>query len=306
MKKFILITGVAGNIGSSLALGLLKKNYKILGIDNFLTGSKKKLPISKNFYFIKGNVNDFSFISKVFKKYNFSIIFHFAAVVGVKRTLGNPLMVLNDIEGIKNLLNLSVQFKIKKFFYSSSSEIYGEPVSLPLHEINSPFNSKLPYSVVKNISENFIKSYNQVFNLNFTIFRFFNTYGPNQSEDFVIPKFINAALKGLDIEIYGDGNQTRTFLYIDDNVDTMIKCLEQNFYVNDVINIGSSKEYKIKDLAKMIIKITNSKSKLVHMPPLKNGDMRRRRPNNLKMKKILDRKLISLNSGLKKYINYIS
>ena len=86
----------------------------------------------------------------------------------------------------------------------------------------------------------------------------------------------------------------------------MIKCLEQNFYVNDVINIGSSKEYKIKDLAKMIIKITNSKSKLVHMPPLKNGDMRRRRPNNLKMKKILDRKLISLNSGLKKYINYIS
>ena len=307
MKNYILITGVAGNIGSYLAFSLLNKKYNVIGIDNFLTGKKEKLPNKsyKNFKFIFGDVNNKNKISSIFRSYKIQFVFHFAAVVGVQRTQQFPLKVMNDINGTKNLLELSVKYKIKRFFYSSSSEIYGEPVKLPLHEENSPLNSRIPYSVVKNISENYVKIFQEEFNLNYTVFRFFNTFGPNQSEDFVIPKFVKLALNNLPIPIYGNGLQTRTFLYIDDNVDTIINCFEKNLYVNDILNIGSNTEYRIINLAKKIIKLTNSTSKLKFLPALPRGDMRRRQPNNNKMKKALRRKFFNLNLALEKYINYI-
>ena len=307
MKNYILITGVAGNIGSYLALSLLNKKYNIIGIDNFLTGKKEKLPNKsyKNFKFIFGDVNNKSKISNIFRSYKIKFIFHFAAVVGVQRTQQFPLKVMNDINGIKNLLDLSVKYKIKRFFYSSSSEIYGEPVKLPLHEESSPLNSRIPYSVVKNVSENYVKIFQEEFNLSYTIFRFFNTFGPNQSEDFVIPKFVKLALKNLPIPIYADGQQTRTFLYIDDNIDTIINCFEKNLYINDIINVGSNTEYRIVNLAKKIIKLTNSSSKFKYLPALPRGDMRRRQPNNNKMKKALRRKFFNLNLALQKYINYL-
>jgi UDP-glucose 4-epimerase len=307
MKDYILITGVAGNIGSSLALSLLKKKYNIIGIDNFLTGKKKKLPNKsyRNFKFVFGDVNNKKKISNIFKSYKIKFIFHFSAVVGVQRTQQFPLKVMNDIVGTKNLLDLSVKYKIKRFFYSSSSEIYGEPVKLPLHEENSPLNSRIPYSVVKNVSENYVKIFKEVFNLNYTIFRFFNTFGPNQSEDFVIPKFVKLALKNLSIPIYGDGRQTRTFLYIDDNIDTIINCFEKNLYINDILNIGSHIQYRIIDLAKKIVQLTNSSSKLKYLPALTKGDMKRRQPDNKKMKKALGKKFMNLDLALQKYINYI-
>ena len=166
-------------------------------------------------------------------------------------------------------------------------------------------NSRLPYSVVKNVSENYVKIFQEEFNLNYTIFRFFNTFGPNQSEDFVIPKFVKLALKNLSIPIYGNGLQTRTFLYIDDNIDTIVNCFEKNLYINDILNIGSNTEYKIIDLAKKIIKLTNSSSKLKYLPALHRGDMRRRQPDNSKMKKALGKNFFNLNLALKKYINYL-
>ena len=131
----------------------------------------------------------------------------------------------------------------------------------------------------------------------FTIFRFFNTYGPNQSEDFVIAKFLKAALKGDDITIYGDGSQTRTFCYVNDNINTCVKILEDNLMMNDVINIGGSKEYKILDVAKLIIAKLNSKSKIIHLPALIDGDMTRM-PDNTKMLNVIDKELISLDQGL--------
>jgi UDP-glucose 4-epimerase len=174
-----------------------------------------------------------------------------------------------------------------------------------LHEENSPLNSRIPYSVVKNVSENYVKIFKEVFNLNYTIFRFFNTFGPNQSEDFVIPKFVKLALKNLSIPIYGDGRQTRTFLYIDDNIDTIINCFEKNLYINDILNIGSHIQYRIIDLAKKIVQLTNSSSKLKYLPALTKGDMKRRQPDNKKMKKALGKKFMNLDLALQKYINYL-
>jgi UDP-glucuronate decarboxylase len=305
MKK-ILITGGAGNIGSSLAASLAANTEnQIVIVDNLLTGDINKLPkIGDNTIFIKADVNDYRDISSIMLSYKFDYVFHYAAVVGVARTLKNPKMVLDDIEGIKNILNLSKNTNVKKVFYSSSSEVYGEPVEIPQFEDTTPLNSRLPYAIVKNLGEAFIRSYQQEFGLNYTIFRFFNTYGPNQSTDFVIAKFIDSAMNNGDISIYGDGSQTRTFCYIDDNLETVGRILSENLLNNEVLNIGSDKEISILDLAEKVITLLNSKSKIVFFPPLTEGDMTRRKPDIEKMMKVLKRDLTDLDSGILQTANY--
>lgn len=301
----ILITGGAGNIGSAIANKLSeRKDHFIVIVDNLVTGSLLKIPKKENVKFIKANANDYNDIVPIFGRYNFDYVFHYAAVVGVKRTLENPMMVLDDIEGIKNILSLSKNSGVKRVFYSSSSEVYGEPFEIPQHEKTTPLNSRLPYAIVKNVGEAFFKSYFQEYGLEYTIFRFFNTYGPNQSEDFVVPRFLKAALKNEPIYIYGDGLQTRSFCYVDDNIETCINAMQDDTCLNDVLNVGSDKEMTILDLAKKVIAVSDSKSEILFLPPLKEGDMTRRCPDTFKMKSVLGKELIPLEEGLIKLINY--
>ncbi len=302
----ILVTGGAGNVGGSLAKSLVTNpdNFVVV-MDDLSTGNSSKLPDAtryKNFKFIKGDVNSLSDISAVILRYGFDYIFHYAAVVGVKRTLDNPAKVLHDIQGIKNVLEVAKNTGVKRVFFSSSSEVYGEPVEFPQNEHTTPLNSKLPYAIVKNVGEAFLKSYKQEYDLDFTIFRFFNTYGPDQSSDFVISKFIDAALAGKDITLYGDGLQTRTFCYIDDNIEATTNALYQNKFVNDVVNIGSDFEMTIKELAEMIIKETGSASKIIHLPPLPEGDMTRRKPDIGKMKQLLSREMTPVTEGIRRIV----
>lgn len=303
MRK-ILITGGAGNVGSALVSRLLEEEDVIITVvDNLTTGSRSKLPLnSEVFHFIKADANDRTEMSEIMLANHFDYVFHYAALVGVQRTQDNPVKVLDDIQGIRNMLTLSKNVGVKRFFFSSSSEVYGEPVVIPQNEDTTPLNSRVPYAVVKNVGESFCRSYQQEFDLDFTIFRFFNTYGPNQTTDFVMAKFIALALKNEDITIYGDGSQTRTFCYVDDNVDACVKALNENKVVNDVINIGGEVIISIKELAEKIIEITNSESIITYLPPLKDGDMSRRQPDNSKMKKLLDRELVTIEEGINKLL----
>lgn len=308
MQKKFLVTGGAGNVGSEIAskIASYPENFVVI-VDNLLTGSTTKIPYSPhdNIKFIKADVNDFNDIASVFFAYRFDYVFHYAAVVGVKRTLENPIKVLHDVEGIKNVLNLCKNTGVKRVFYSSSSEVYGEPVEFPQNEHTTPLNSKLPYAIVKNIGEAYMKSYHREYGLDYTIFRFFNTYGPNQSTDFVIKKFIIAALDNKDITIYGDGKQTRTFCYVSDNIDACYNAYQNSLFVNEVVNIGNDNETSVLDLARLIIKITGSQSKIVHLPALEEGDMTRRLPDISNMKKLLGRDLITLETGIQKIIQSI-
>ncbi len=301
MKRTILVTGGAGFIGSSLAERLARDpdNYVVI-VDNLLTGSLSKVPksVHQNVKFIKADANDLMDLSSIFHAYRFDYVFHYAAVVGVKRTLANPVMVLNDMTGINNVLNLSKNTGVKRVFYTSSSEVYGEPVEFPQNEYTTPLNSRLPYAIVKNVGEAYLRSFKREYDLDFTIFRLFNTYGPKQSSDFVISKFLIAALKDKDITIYGDGSQTRTFCFIEDHLDSKMNAFYNNLLVNDVANIGSDNEMSMLELAKFIIKQTNSRSAIVHLPALAEGDMTRRRPDVTKMKDLLNRDFTSLESGL--------
>lgn len=301
----ILVTGGAGFVGSAIAEKLAQnpENYVVI-VDNFLSGSAVKIPHSPhgNIRFIKCDVNDFSDISSVFYAYTFDYVFHYAAVVGVKRTLSHPVLVLNDLHGIENILKLSKNTGVRRVYYSSSSEVYGEPVEFPQNEHTTPLNSRLPYAIVKNVGEAYLRSYQKEFGLEFTIFRFFNTYGPKQSKEFVISRFLHLALTNQDITIYGDGMQTRTFCFIDDNTDACLAAFYGDRYVNDVINIGGDREVTILELAQTIIKVTGSESKLVHLPALEEGDMSRRLPDTTKMKELLVREPRSLEDGLREVI----
>lgn len=304
MRK-ILITGGAGFIAGALARKLISdENNFVVIIDDLSTGDFGKIQDIKgdNWKFIKGNVNKYKDISELMLGYHFDYVFHYAAVVGVKRTQDNPVKVLEDIKGIEYILSLSKNTGVNKIFFASSSEIYGEPVEIPQDVYTTPLNSRLPYAIVKNVGEAFLRSYQKEFNLDYTIFRFFNTYGPKQSKDFVISKFILSALNNKDITIYGDGLQTRTFCYIEDNIEACTKIFYKNLLVNDVINIGGAIETTILDVAKTVIEIIGSKSKIVHLPPLQDGDMKRRCPENSMMLKIMDKPLIKLKEGVEKIL----
>jgi nucleoside-diphosphate-sugar epimerase len=299
----ILITGGAGFVPSSLADKLLSiGKYRLVLVDNLLTGRVENVPNHPNCIFIRCDVNDYHDIAPIMTSYRFDYVFHYAAVVGVQRTLANPVMVLRDVNGIDNILKLSKNTGVKRVFYSSSSEVYGEPVVLPQNEHTTPLNSRLPYAIVKNISEAYCRSYQQEYGLDYTIFRFFNTYGPKQSPDFVMSKFLQAALKNEDITVYGDGSQSRTFCYIDDNVDACLKTLHDDTYKNEVYNIGNDQVITINQLAQTIIELCDSRSKIIHLPALKDGDMTKRQPDISKMKDLLGRELLPYKEGIRRVL----
>ncbi|MFN2395100.1 MAG: NAD-dependent epimerase/dehydratase family protein [Bacteroidales bacterium] len=304
-KRKILITGGAGFIGSCLAGKLISdpENFVVL-VDDLSSGDLRKLPDTSkdNWRFVKCDVNNYRDIAEVMLANHFEYVFHYAAFVGVQQTQANPIKVLRDIKGLEHIFDLSKNMGVKRVFFASSSEVYGEPVDLPQNEETTPLNSRIPYAVVKNVGEAFLKSYKKEFDLDYTIFRFFNTYGPKQSIDFVMSRFIALALKNKPITIYGDGLQTRTFCFIDDNVEATSRAFYDNAYVNDVINIGSDIEISIIDLSKLIIELTGSSSKIKYMPPLPEGDKKRRYPDISKMRGLLEKEPVSIEYGIKRIL----
>jgi len=302
-----LVTGGAGNVGGNLARELVKnpKNH-VTVVDNLLTGSTEKLPSRKfrNYEFIKADVNNYRDVAGIFNSRRFDYIFHYAAVVGVKRTLEHPIWVLNDIKGIENVLSLAKNTGVQRIFFSSSSEVYGEPFEIPQREATTPLNSRLPYAIVKNVGEAYFRSFGQEYGLPYTIFRFFNTYSTLQSSDFVLAKFVRAVLRNEDINIYGDGMQTRTFCHVQDNLEFTMKLLSENIGQNETFNVGNDDEITILELAKRVIHLSESESIIRYLPPLEEGDMRRRCPDVSRMRAILGRELTSLDEGITEVIAY--
>ena len=306
-KTKVIITGGAGNIGGSLARKLAQReDVQLLVIDNLQTGSAEKLPPrSDRVEFVRADANRYLDVAPIFTSFQPDYVFHYSATVGVARTLQNPMMVLDDIEGLKNVLTLCKGTRVKRAFYASSSEVYGEPVELPQREETTPLNSRLPYAVVKNLGEIYFKTYHREFGVPYTIFRFFNTYGPLQSDDFVVSRFIRQALEGGELCVFGDGRQTRTFCYVDDNVDFQIRCMDEELFVNDTVNVGSDVEIEVRELAELVLALLPGNARIVHKPALAEGDMMRRQPDNSRMIAALGRELLPLSDGIMKTAEFI-
>lgn len=303
----ILITGVCGFIGSHLAERFLKEGNEVFGIDNFLTGKEENLKILlkyKNFKFERINVEDFK------KNEKFNLIIHLASCASPKDYLKYPLetMSANSI-GTWNLLEISKNLN-SRFVYGSTSEVYGDPLENPQREeyygnVN-PVGERSVYDESKRFGEALCMTYYRKFKVDVRIVRIFNTYGPRMKMDDgrVIPNFITQALKNEDLTIYGDGSQTRSFCYISDLIEGIYKFSLKENVKERIINLGNPDEIKIIELAEIILKLIDSKSKIKFFP-LPADDPKRRCPDIKKAKIEIDfEPKTSLIDGLKKTIEY--
>lgn len=304
----VLVTGGAGFIGSWLCEELLKRDNFVVCYDNFYTGSKKNIETilnNENFLLVKDTVLNLQVLKKIIKENSIEYVFHLAAVVGVKRTLEKPLKVLDvNINGTKNVLEAALE--CKKVIFSSSSEVYGEPIQIPESE-DGPVNPKLPYAVSKLVGEKYCRAYFDEFGLKTTSLRFFNVYGPRQNTSdygFVVGIFIDRVLNNKPPIIFGDGAQTRDFMFIKDNVNATLLAAEKNTTNGAVLNVGTGRYMTINDLAKKIIEISGKNLTPIHDPPRK-FDIKHRKPDVTKMKKILKfNPKFFLEEGLKETIEW--
>ena len=308
MSKTALITGGAGFLGSYLCERFLKEGYKVICMDNLITGSRSNiasLESNPNFKFIKHDVSKYIDIDG-----EIDIILHFASPASPVDYLNYPIQTLKvGSLGTHNALGVA-KAKKAKFLLASTSEVYGDPEVHPQPEsyyghVNC-IGPRGVYDEAKRFAEAIAMAYHKTHKLDTRIIRIFNTYGPRIRKDDgrVIPNFINQALKNKDITVYGDGKQTRSFCFVSDLIEGIYLLSQSD--IHDPVNIGNPVELKIIDMAKKIIKITGSKSKIAHKD-LPKDDPRVRQPDIAKARKLLNWKpKIALEQGLKETIKWFS
>ncbi len=302
----ILISGGAGFIGSNLCRKLLDQGNSLICVDNFITGSRdniEELLNNPKFQLIEQDISN-----PLYLKEDVDWVLHLASLASPKHYLNHPIKTLKSgLLGTYNCLGLAKNRKAK-FLLASTSEVYGDPKLHPQPESYwgnvNPIGVRSCYDESKRAAESLTYAYMRKHDLDVRVVRIFNTYGPFMQADDgrVVSNFIVQALKGRDLTIYGKGKQTRSFCYIDDLVDGIIKLIESDYKLP--LNLGNPSEFTVKRLASLVIKLTNSKSKIKYLP-LPEDDPQKRRPDITKVKKILSwQPKVSLEQGLKKTIDY--
>ncbi len=304
-KKTAVITGGAGFIGSHLCDRLLEEGFKVICFDNLITGSLENIEHikSKDFIFINHNITNYIDINN-----EVDCIFHFASPASPSEYLKFPIQTLKvGAMGTHNILGLAVA-KRAKVLIASTSEVYGDPDIHPQVEeywgnVN-PIGPRGVYDEAKRFAEAITIAYHKQKGIDIRIARIFNTYGPRLKEHDgrAVPTFINQSLKEKEITIFGDGSQTRSFCYVSDTIEGIMKLFKSNY--NLPVNIGNPKEMSVLELAKKIKEIAKSSSKIV-FSELPVDDPKIRMPDISKAKKILGwQPEVSLDHGLLKVIDY--
>lgn len=303
--KNILVTGGAGFIGSHLCEKLLEQGNHIICLDNFFTGSRKNVEHlfdNREFELIRHDIIE-PIILEVDQIYNLAcpaspVHYQYNAIKTIK----------TNVLGVTNMLDLADSAKAR-ILQASTSEVYGDPIVHPQKESYwgnvNPIGIRSCYDEGKRVAETLMMDYHRQHKVDIRIIRIFNTYGPRmaQNDGRVVSNFIVQALKNEDITIYGDGSQTRSFCYVDDLVRGMISLMDAENFMGPV-NVGNDGEYTILDLAKMIIELTNSSSKLI-FKPLPSDDPCQRKPDlSLAKEKLEYAPTVNVKDGLLKTIEY--
>lgn len=304
--KRILVTGGAGFIGSHLCKRLLDEGNDVICLDNFFTGCKdniRKLLSNDHFELVRHDIT---------KEYYAEVdqIYNLACPASPPHYQYNPIKTIKtSVLGMINMLGLAKRCK-SVILQASTSEVYGDPAIHPQLESYwgnvNPIGIRSCYDEGKRCAETLMMDYHRQNGVNTRIVRIFNTYGPNMdmNDGRVVSNFIVQALKGEDITIYGDGTQTRSFCYVSDLVEGMIRMMNNSQDFIGPVNLGNPSEFTIGDFAKLVIKMTNSNSKLVYKP-LPKDDPCRRRPDISEAKRVLDwEPEVSVEEGLAKTIKY--
>ena len=244
----VLVTGGAGFIGSHVAERLATDNV-VTVLDDFSVGSDRYLSFLPTERVIDADVRDAEAVHDAVEGHD--VVVHMAAMMGVRRTLEKPLEVLQvNVDGTRNVLDAAIAANVDRVLFASTSEVYGDVPDVPYHEDDS-LAPETNYAVAKLTSERFVRAYTSKHDLDHTIVRYFNAYGPRQDSSgygYVIPIFVDRALSGERIEVHGDGHQTRDFTFISDAVDCTIAALGPDGR-NETFNIGTGRETKIRSLA---------------------------------------------------------
>jgi UDP-glucuronate decarboxylase len=306
MRKRILVTGGAGFLGSHLCERLVEGGHDVLCVDNFFTGTRSNIEHlldKRNFEFLRHDVT-FPLYVEVDEVYNLAcpaspVHYQFDPVQTTK----------TSVMGAINMLGLTKRVKAK-LLQASTSEVYGDPTVHPQPEeywgnVN-PVGFRSCYDEGKRCAETLVFDYVRQHRLAAKVVRIFNTYGPRMHphDGRVVSNFVMQALNGQDITLYGDGSQTRSFCFVDDLIEAMIRMMDTGVDTTGPINIGNPKEFTIRELGELVLELTGSKARLVFLP-LPSDDPKQRQPNISKAREILNwEPKIALRDGLIKTINY--
>ncbi len=328
MKKnnYILITGVAGFIGFSLALKLLKKGKKVIGIDNINSYYSKKIKLdrlrllkkNRKFYFLKSDIKNKKKISIIFKKYRFETVYHLAAQAGVRHSIKKPEdYVSNNLVGFFNIMDCSRLNNVKHFIFASTSSVYGLNKKLPYEEKDPVNHPSQFYASTKRANELMAHSYSSIYGLNCTGVRFFTVYGPWGRPDMALFKFVKNILSNKPIQIFNYGKHYRDFSYIDDVVNCLILIKKKYPKINikfknynpsessvpfQILNIGNEKKVKLMDYIKAIEECLGVQAKK-NYHKLQLGDIPLSYSKMNNTKKLINYKFkVNYKVGVKKFI----
>lgn len=306
--KTILITGGAGFLGSHLCAKLLRNGDQIYCLDNFFTGNKDNieyLMLDKNFTLIEHDI-----VESIKLNVNVDEIYNLACPASPPHYQKNPIFTLNTcFTGVYNVLEFAKKCNAK-VFQASTSEVYGDPLIHPQDEayrgnVNT-FGPRACYDEGKRVAETLFYEYNKIHNLRIKIVRIFNTYGPRMQFDDgrVVSNFIIQALQGKDITVYGNGLQTRSFCYVDDLIDGFIKLMNSDDRLNYPINIGNPNEFSINELCEVVLRLTNSNSKIIYTDLPQDDPLQRKPVISKAIKELGWNPKIQLEDGIKHTIKY--
>jgi dTDP-glucose 4,6-dehydratase len=298
----VLVTGGAGFIGSHLSRKLIEMGMEVICVDNLLTGDLSNIEDllnRKGFSFLKHDITKPLYIEGEIHR-----VFHLASPASPKDYIRYPIQTLKaGAHGTHNSLGIALHKKAR-FLLASTSEVYGDPLEHPQKETYwgnvNPVGPRGVYDEAKRFAEALSMAYHRIHHLDVKIARIFNTYGPAMRLDDgrVIPNFIKQAMNDEPLTIYGDGEQTRSFCYIDDMIDGLLKLMESDY--NGPVNLGNPEEWKIKDLANLVMEVTGKKLGIRYLPPPPDDPVRRQPDISLAKKILKWEPKVSLREGFKR------
>jgi UDP-glucuronate 4-epimerase len=310
--KTVLVTGQAGFIGSHLTEKLLKKGYRVVGVDNFndyyspkqKQANIKLLGKDKNFKEYRLDILETEKLKKVFEENKIELIAHLAARAGVRPSILNPELYKKvNIQGTKNLLEMAKEFKIKRFILASSSSVYGDQKKVPFSESDRLGKPLSPYAASKQEAEKLCREYAGKYRMQMTILRFFTVYGPRGRPDMAPYLFTEKILKGKPIIRFGDGSSSRDYTYVGDIVEGIIKAVERPFEF-EIINLGNNQPVKLNEFIALIEKLIGKKAR-IKKQPRHPADVKRTYADINKAKKLLGwQPKTDLETGMRKFIEW--
>lgn len=306
----VLVTGGAGFIGSHLVDELLGRGYKVVVLDDFWSGRLDNLTQhlkNDDFKLVEGDVRGRSVVGEAMD--GVDAVVHLAALVDVEESVNNPFETHDvNVNGTLNVLKEAVRKGVKRFVYASSTAVYGEGNPLPLRE-DHPLKPISPYAASKVSAECYCRAFHSCYSLDTIILRYFNVYGPGQNRSSysgVITRFLQNALNDEPLVIYGDGKQTRDFVYVNDVVEATVLALENDYSKGEILNVCTGNPVTINELAHVVKEVTKKDLKVTYDKPRK-GDIKNNYGDPSKAEEILGFKAkISLKNGLKQYKQFYS